>query len=95
MFLICISYTAPLSDVDALLSEHVEWLTSHYASGDFIASGPQVPRSGGIILARFDTREECQKAIDTDPFRMVAEHELIEFTPTMMAPGYEALGAVP
>ena len=38
-----------LSEVDRFLAAHREYLAKHYATGDFIASGPQTPQVGGVI----------------------------------------------
>lgn len=47
MFIAILTYKKPLCEVDRFLQAHREYLTKHYAVGDFIASGPQTPRVGG------------------------------------------------
>lgn len=44
MFLIELSYTAPLEQVDALLAAHVAYLDDAYAAGHFVLSGRKEPR---------------------------------------------------
>lgn len=51
MFVLELSYTAPLEAVDALLPDHVAWLDGLYEQGVFLASGRKEPREGGVILA--------------------------------------------
>lgn len=85
MFIISLTYIKPLEEIDALLEEHVEYLKQQYEFGTFLASGPKVPREGGIILARGASREEIETIIAVDPFYKygVAEYEITEFIPTM------------
>jgi uncharacterized protein YciI len=88
MYIIDISYTAPLNHIDAALSDHQEWLDTQYAAGRFLASGRQEPRTGGIIIAVDQSREEIKAFVATDPFaqRGLARHRLIEFHPSRMLP---------
>ena len=50
MFIAILTYKKPLSEVDRFLAAHRKYLANHYADGDFIASGPQNPRVGGVIM---------------------------------------------
>ena len=52
MFIAILTYKKPLEEVDRFLQAHREYLAEHYAAGDFIASGPQTPRIGGIIMMK-------------------------------------------
>ena len=60
--------------------------------GDFVVSGRQVLRTGGVILARGE-RCRIESLIASDPFTIhdVADYRVIEFAPAMAAPGLEAL----
>lgn len=49
MFIAILTYKKPLCEVDRFLQAHREYLTKHYAVGDFIASGPQTPRVGELL----------------------------------------------
>lgn len=93
MFVVTLTYGCPLERIDALMPQHVAWLKKHYASGLFIASGRQVPRTGGVILARSGDREELMALLEQDPFiaKGCARAEVVEFTPSMTAPGAEVL----
>ena len=83
-FVVLLSYVAPLDAVDALLPEHRLWLSEQFASGRFLASGPQVPREGGVVIARAESREELLAVIATDPFHRagIATYSVVEFRPT-------------
>ncbi|NRF67275.1 hypothetical protein HLB44_09795 [Aquincola sp. S2] len=91
MFIVLLTYQKPLAEIDRLMSKHVAWLKGHYASGLFIASGRRVPRSGGVILARSGNADALRAAMLDDPFvaHDAATFEIVEFTPSMTAPGAE------
>lgn len=80
---ILVTYVAPLSRIDELLDEHRAWLDEQYRAGRFFAAGRQVPRTGGVILARLGAAEATALAA-TDPFARagVATHQVVEFVPT-------------
>ena len=87
MFVLLLTYVKPLPEVDALMREHVAWLKEGYAAGRFIVSGRQVPRTGGVILARGDDRAEIEALAATDPFVAggVATWEVVEFRASQVA----------
>ena len=68
MFVIELSYTAPLAKIDAHMTAHVAFLKKHYASGTFLVSGRQIPRVGGIILAVGESPEQIKAIMAEDPF---------------------------
>lgn len=74
-----------MSEVDKYLDAHCRYLTEHYAAGNFIASGPQTPRVGGVIMIKAKNREAVEAFIRQDPFHMngIADYQIVEFTPTM------------
>lgn len=47
MFVLELSYTAPLDQVDAVLEAHVAWLDAQYERGVFLASGRKNPATAG------------------------------------------------
>ncbi len=67
MFIVTLTYIRPLEELDALMDAHVTWLKKHYESGLFVASGRQVPRKGGVILARSGDREALEAVLARDP----------------------------
>lgn len=74
-----------MSEVDRYLAAHREYLAEHYAAGDFIASGPQTPRVGGVIMIKADDCTVVDAIIAQDPFNVngIADYQIVEFTPTM------------
>lgn len=85
MFIAILTYKKPLEEVDRFLQAHREYLAEHYDAGDFIASGPQTPRVGGVILMKAESRAEIDSIIEQDPFNIngIADYRIVEFTPTM------------
>lgn len=93
MFVVTVTYVQPLAEIDALLPAHVAFLDENFAAGRFLAAGRQVPRTGGVILARAGSRQELEQVLGQDPFRQAgaAEYGVVEFTPNRVAEGLEAL----
>lgn len=93
MFIVSLSYKVDLKEVDRLLDDHVAYLKQEYARGSFVASGRKVPRTGGVILSCIKDVSELHAILERDPFHVagIAEYEIIEFVPSMVAAGYEAL----
>lgn len=87
VFIAILTYKKSLNDVDKFLASHRKYLAKHYAAGDFIASGPQIPRVGGIIMMKADSRDAIDTIIAEDPFHIndIADYQIVEFTPTMFA----------
>ena len=93
MFVIVLTYVKPLPEVDALMRKHMAWLNEQYAAGRFLVSGRQVPRTGGVIVARGDDREEIEAIAGEDPVVRggVATVEVIQFRASQSADGIAAL----
>lgn len=83
-FVVVLTYTAPLARIDELLEAHRAWLAEQEDAGRLLASGPLLPRTGGVLLAAGGSRAEVETALASDPFHLagVATYEVVEFTPT-------------
>ena len=92
MFIVSLTYTCELTEIDKFLDEHVAFLKKNYASGNFIASGRKIPRTGGIILAKAESLSQLSTILEEDPFHRekLAEYAVQEFEPTMAAEGLES-----
>ncbi|MFE2102541.1 MULTISPECIES: YciI family protein [unclassified Streptomyces] len=88
MFVLELSYTAPLDAVDAVIPAHVAWLDEQYEKGFFLASGRKNPRDGGVILAVAENRARIEEVAAGDPFIAagVCEYRITEFLATKTAP---------
>jgi uncharacterized protein YciI len=93
MFVLELTYTVPLEQVQPLLEEHMEWVRAQYEAGVFVASGRKVPRDGGVVFAVGSDRVAIEELTAADPFSVagVCEYRVTEFLATSVAPGLEAL----
>jgi uncharacterized protein YciI len=91
MFVLELTYTAPLDAVDAVLPAHVAWLEKQYEHGVFLASGPKNPRDGGMIIAVAEDRARIEEITAGDPFVTagVCAYRVTEFAATKTAPALE------
>lgn len=85
LFVIVLTYVAPIDQIDAAGKEHVAWLQRGYDQGVFLASGRRLPRTGGIILASAASIEEVEAWMHLDPFqsRGMATAEIFPFEANM------------
>jgi uncharacterized protein YciI len=95
VYIILLTYVRPIAEIEPHLAAHRDFLDRHYAAGDLVCSGPRDPRTGGVILARFESDDEVQRFIASDPFygANVAEYQTIRFNPTRFDPAFEAFTA--
>lgn len=89
MFIVQLTYKAPLAEVDKYLSAHREFLDYYYKQGLLITSGPLKNRTGGIILAVNMNKSELETILRKDPFHLaeISDYKLIEFTPVKHCQG--------
>jgi len=88
MFVIELSYTADLAQIDAHMAAHVAFLQKYYTAGNFLVSGRKIPRDGGIIIALGKTRAQVEEIVKEDPFceHGLAQFRIIEFRASQRAP---------
>ena len=87
MFVIELTYKAPLAEIDANMAAHVKFLKKHYAAGHFLVSGRKIPRDGGVILAMAPSLEDVEAIIQDDPFcrHGLADFRIIQFRASQRA----------
>ena len=86
-------YRRPLEEVLTVVDAHRAYLRTLQEAGTLVASGPMVPRSGGILLLHVpddDAPAALDRVRDGDPFTQhgMAQYELLPWAPTI---GVEAL----
>jgi uncharacterized protein YciI len=88
MFIVLLTYQRPLAEIDRRMRAHVAFLEEGYRAGVFVASGRQVPRTGGVILAVAQSREELETRMDQDPFvrEGLARFQVVEFRTSLHHP---------
>ncbi len=82
-FLVDIHYTASDERILQIKPEHRKFLQIGYDRGLLLMSGPKVPPSGGLVVARAESLEEIQAFFQQDPYALekAAEHSFTEFQP--------------
>jgi uncharacterized protein YciI len=91
MFIITVKYLCPIEQIEVHLAAHRAFLDRYYENGMLICSGPQNPRTGGIIVSNAPNRALVEQMITEDPFYLnkVAEYSIVEFAPVKYASGFE------
>ena len=81
MFILELTYTADLAEIDGSMKAHMRWLNAQYAAGRFLVSGRKIPRDGGIIIATGTDRAAVEAIAAQDPFvsQGLATVRVIEF----------------
>ena len=82
-FIIIIQYKVPEEKINEIRPRHREFLEKGYKEGIVLFSGPQVPRTGGLIAARGDSPDKIKEFFSNDPYQKekAAEYQFIEFEP--------------
>ena len=82
-FLVEIIYKAPIERINEVRDRHRAFLDAGYKKGMILMSGPQVPRTGGIIIGRAESMEDFALLLADDPYQKegVAEYKFMEFIP--------------
>ncbi len=90
-FMIEITYLVPIEQVAEITPEHRVFLQTGYDAGKLLFSGPQVPRVGGIVLARAESLAEIEQFFANDPYQLrgLAGYRFVEFTPVKFQPFIE------
>ena len=84
MFVVTLTYLRPIEEIEARTGEHRTWLDKHIASGQLIAAGPMVPRTGGVFLARGGgAKADLEALLRDDPFQVygLVRCDIVEFAP--------------
>lgn len=91
-FIVEVTYTASLEAIDEALVEHRAFLQTGYDAGRLLFSGPQNPRTGGVIVGRAASRADFEDFLQHDPFRRLnlADYRIIEVEPVKRQPFLES-----
>lgn len=84
MFIIELTYKKPNELIDKYLAEHRIFLDNGYQKNYFVASGPKIPRTGGVIISQLNNLSELESILSLDPFKIhdIADYDIVEFNPT-------------
>lgn len=87
MFLIILTYKN-IDLINEQLMAHREYLDRYYADGNFLCSGAQKPRTGGVIVCQAKDRADVERIVSEDPFyiHQAADYSIVEFEATKSTP---------
>lgn len=73
-----------MDQVEAATPDHRAWCAKLHGEGKLLLSGPFVPRTGGMLVLRATSRDECDALLCDDPFldRAIVTYEVREWSPT-------------
>ena len=67
-----------------MIAGHRAFLQQGYERGDFLFSGPTIPPTGGLLVARAETREKLDQLLAEEPFvkaKLMRFARITEFDP--------------
>jgi uncharacterized protein YciI len=78
-----LTYTVSFEQLQPALPEHRTFLNAGYELGWVLYSGPQEPKTGGIIVARATSLDDLRTYLAEDPLQKqgLAVYRIVEFTP--------------
>ena len=87
-FIIELTYTISNEQIAEITPEHRAFLQTGYDRGWLLMSGPQVPRTGGLVVGRAPSLEAMQQFFQDDPYQKkgAATYRFIEFDPVRLQP---------
>lgn len=94
MYIVFLTYTRPMEEVEVLLESHVDWLNRYFTGGAFITAGRKDPRTGGMIMVKEMDRKQLDAILAEDPFQKVARYEVTKVNITRSADKFAALTGI-
>ena len=97
MYLVKITYSVPLEEIEQHVPAHRDWLMDNARAGRFVVAGPLEDRTGGLILASFSNRAELDAVLAQDAYHkhQVAGYEVMSFNALLRAADFPAHWAAP
>lgn len=85
IFVCLVHYLKSFEEVSVLLQEHRAYLKKGYENGVLLASGPRIPKDGGVIIGLFHSKTEAEQFSKSDPYVInnLARYEIFEFEPVL------------
>jgi uncharacterized protein YciI len=87
-FIVELRYLVPLETIVPYTDSHRTFLKNLYNKQILLMSGPGVPRTRGILIARHESAEELTELLKGDPYQQnnLVEAILTEFAPANYLP---------
>lgn len=88
MFLISIEYKVSFDKIEPYLDGHISFVRKFVDAGIFVLTAKKIPRTGGVILAKAESREELMKILSEDPFMAfdLAKSDISEIQLSQVSP---------
>jgi uncharacterized protein YciI len=87
-FLVLIEYKTDIENIIRLTDDHRSHLKKGYEAGMLLISGPRIPRTGGVVIAKCSEKKELEEFFERDPYKInsYADYNFIEFDPKSSQP---------
>ena len=84
-YVVEIIYRIPVEQIGEVVAEHRAYLKEGYERGWLLFSGPKVPKTGGVVVARAPSLQELELFFSADPYQVkgIADYRFIEFEPLL------------
>jgi uncharacterized protein YciI len=92
LYFVTLTYRRPLDEVNLHLATHKAWLARHLQEGRIVFAGPLEEGTGGVILARCDSRDELDRMLAADSFvtQAVVDSRVQAFKAALKLPEWPA-----
>lgn len=94
MYIVLLSYTRPMEEVEAVLQPHLAWIDHYFAKGIFICVGRKDPRTGGMIMVKDIDMAQLETILAEDPFQAVARYDITKVNITRSAEEFAGLTGI-
>jgi uncharacterized protein YciI len=80
-FIVELTYTVTFEQLADAIPLHRAFLQTGYDRGWVLFSGPQLPKTGGIIAIRMESLDAVKAFLEDDPFKLMglAQYRFVEF----------------
>ncbi len=87
-FMVEITYTVDSDKIGEVTESHRQFLNEGYEQGWLLLSGPMVPRTGGLVIARGNSVDTLRDYFRRDPYAVkgLARYRFVEFQPVKHQP---------
>ncbi len=87
LFVVTITYVKPIEEIEKSTEDHRAYLRKLKSAGKLVASGPFVPRMGGLLLLECESREQLDYVLRGDPFNLrgLAAYDIKQWSPVIGA----------
>lgn len=87
-YVVEITFTVDVDKIGEVTDSHRKFLSEGYEQGWLLMSGPMVPRTGGIIVARSSSVDSLRDYFRRDPYAVkgMARYRFTEFKPVKHQP---------